>query len=444
MRRLLSYAFVLGLGVAIGAYIALDSSLVDEPTDSVSPSDADATAPETASAAAKSEAAPPATPASAASVDKEIAKRLALETAKAERRLLAPGNREASSSAPSDAGAATGAADPASSPSGGVVPAMAAPPVPTDASQDAKSVNDAARPAAPSAETNAAPGAQLAALAPDEICERDEERLAQLRMSPSRGEAERFANELGCEKLRPQVLALVESLTPPPAAMDAPDAASPGAQAENEAARPAPAPASANVGSATSDETCQRDQDRLVRLRSSPSAEEVLRFASELGCEKLRPQLQRLMDSLDLGAPSPQAHADALRPNPLLDQACASERSALDRVRQEPSAEAAGQFWRDMQCEGLRPQVRLLLESLNVAPDSVGSAAAPSDPEAPQAKSDAPTAIGVDPGACRRETAELNRVRSTPDLGDAKRFADTVTCDALRPQVARLLESFGN
>jgi hypothetical protein len=42
--------------------------------------------------------------------------------------------------------------------------------------------------------------------------------------------------------------------------------------------------------------------------------------------------------------------------------------------RQAPSAEAAGQFWRDMQCEGLRPQVRRLLESLNVAPDPVGLA----------------------------------------------------------------------
>jgi hypothetical protein len=444
MRRLLRYAFVLALGVAIGAYLVLSSSLVDEPTGPGSPSDAEATTPETASASAHSEAAPYATPASPASVGKEIAQRLALETAKAERRLLAPSNREVSSSAPSDAGAATGATDPVSSPSGDAVPAMAAPAVSTDASQDAKSVNDAARPAAPGAETNAAPGAQLAALAPDEICQRDEDRLAQLRMNPSRGEAERFANELGCEKLRPQILALVESLAPPPAATDASDAAPPGAQAENETARSASPLASANVGSAASDETCKRDEDRLVRLRSSPSGDEVLRFASELDCEKLRPQLQRLMDSMDLGPPPPQAHADSLRPNPLLGQACASERSALDRLRQEPSAEAAGQFWRDMQCEGLRPQVRLLLESLDVAPDSVGSAAAPSGPEAPQAKSDAPTAIGVDPVACRRETAELTRVRSTPDLGDAKRFASTVTCAALRPQVARLLESFGD
>ena len=91
----------------------------------------------------------------------------------------------------------------------------------------------------------------------------------------------------------------------------------------------------------------------------------------------------------DERAPAP---ADS---SPLLGQACASERSELDRLRQEPSAEAAGLFWRNMRCEGLRPQVRLLLESLNAAADSVGSAAAPSEPEARGATSDVPTAIGV-------------------------------------------------
>ena len=162
----------------------------------------------------------------------------------------------------------------------------------------------------------------------------------------------------------------------------------------------------------------------------------------ELGCEKLLPQLQRLLHSLDFDASAPRAPADSAHSNPLLGQTCASERSALDHLRQEPSAEAAGLFWRDMQCEGLRPQVRLLLESLNVAPESVGSAAAPGEPEARGATADTSTAIETDP-ACQRETAELNRVRATPDLSDAKRFASAVTCGALKPQVARLLESLG-
>ncbi len=214
---------------------------------------------------------------------------------------------------------------------------------------------------------------------------------------------------------------------------------------ENETARSLPALASADAAS-LSGAICKRDEDRLVRLRASPSADEALRFEKELGCEKLRPQLQRLMESLDFStpAPPPPAPADSPRSNPLLGQTCASERSALDRLRQEPSAEAAALFWREMQCEGLRPQVRLLLESLNVAPDSVGSAIAPRGPEARRALSNAPAATEMDSAACRREAAELNRVRATPDLDDAKRFASALTCDALRPQVARLLESFGD
>jgi hypothetical protein len=86
---------------------------------------------------------------------------------------------------------------------------------------------------------------------------------------------------------------------------------------------------------------------------------------------------------LDFDPPTPAAlPLDTSHANPLLRQACTSERSALDRLRQEPSADAAGQFWRDMQCEGLRPQVRRLLESLNVTPDPVGSAATSREPKA--------------------------------------------------------------
>ena len=101
----------------------------------------------------------------------------------------------------------------------------------------------------------------------------------------------------------------------------------------------------------------------------NPSGDEALRFVKELGCERLLPQLQRLLHSLDFDASAPRAPANSAHLNPLLGQTCASERAALDRLRQEPSAEAAGLFWRALQCEGLRPQVRLLMESLNVAPD---------------------------------------------------------------------------
>jgi hypothetical protein len=309
--------------------------------------------------------------------------------------------------------------------------------VPHNAFQDGKPIDDAARPSAPPVGTDAVAGAQLAALAPQEICRRDEDRLTQLRSNPSRDEVARFANELGCEKLRPQILSLMESVRASPTG----DGANPtlrSAQAKNETESPAPVEKNADVASPASEEMCRRDEERLVQLRSNPSSDDAQRFASELSCTKLRPQLQRLMESLDFSAPAPTSPPSS---NDLLSPVCANERGALDRLRADPSAEAAGLFWRDLKCNALRPQVRLLMESLDVMPGSAGSAAA--EPQARSATSSVSTSSGRDSVACRAETAELNRIRAAPDLDDAKRFASAVRCDALRPQVARLLESIG-
>ena len=287
MRRLLKYAIILALAVAIGAYIVLGPLSLED--SAPIPAEREA-------AVAHVEPAPPTTPASPASVDEQVAKRLALETAKVERLFLAdkapaPGNPEASISASSDARAASEAALPASPPPQDAVPAMAATAVSTDASQDARPMNEAARPAAPVAETVAAAGTQLAALTPDEIC--------------------------------------------------------------------------------------RRDGDRLARLRASPSGEETQRFASELGCEALRPQLQRLMESLGLVAPVPPSAANSTASSDsVLAQVCASERAALDRLRKEPSAEAARLFWRDLKCARLRPQVTprgVALRLADVTPSALNS-----------------------------------------------------------------------
>jgi hypothetical protein len=45
---------------------------------------------------------------------------------------------------------------------------------------------------------------------------------------------------------------------------------------------------------------------------------------------------------------------------------CASEQTALDRLRAEPSIDEAQAFWRGLQCERLRPQARMLMESLDI------------------------------------------------------------------------------
>ena len=494
MRRLLIYTFVLGLAVGVGFYIVLGPfSLEDlipltadrnaavipvEPTSTASiDEELDYTVAKQLASLAGWRAFLDAHPsgAYAQSAREEVARRLGASaatlradpadkgqgygfserlaslvsyahsaTAKVEQLLLAdeaPASRNSpiSAQAPADERGASQPMNPVLSTAEGVVLATAA--VLHDASQDAKSADDAERSSAPPVRTDGAAETQLAALAPDEICQRDEEHLAQLRATPSLEEAARFANELGCERLRPQVLSLMESLAPT-RAQDASTATPPGGQVESGTPDPPSSPTGADVVSPAPEETCKRDEERLVRLGSNPSGDEALRFVKELGCERLLPQLQRLLHSLDFDASAPRAPANSAHLNPLLGQTCASERAALDRLRQEPSVEAAGLFWRDLQCEGLRPQVRLLMESLNVAPDSIGSAAAPGEPEARGATSDTPTAIETSP-TCRQETAELNRVRATPDLSDAKRFASGVTCGALKPQVARLLESLG-
>ena len=324
----------------------------------------------------------------------------------------APAAADVSNGASPDAKPMSEAARPAA-------PAPAAAEVSNDVSPDAKPVSDAARPAPPILPFR---GTEVAALTPDEVCKRDGDRLARLGI-----------NELGCEKLRPQDLGLV----PAPAAAEVSDDATPDAKAVNEARAASPL-AGTDVAALTPDETCKRDGDRLARLRGSPSGEEAQRFASELSCEKLRPQLQRLMESLGF-APAP-APANSPPADSLLTGVCASQRAALDRLRKEPSAEAARLFWRDLQCERLRPQVRLLMESLNLTPESPGSSPSPAGDNV-RGMSETTTGAAADAEACHREAEELDRIRANPDRSHAERFASSVTCEALKPQAARLLES---
>ena len=297
-------------------------------------------------------------------------------------------------------------------------PAPAIAEVSHSASPDGQATSEAARPAAPP------PGTEAAPLMLYEICKRDEERVDRLRSNPSSEGAARFANELSCEKLRPQLLTLIEDLGRSAPAADAIAVANgegTDTRATNEAEPSATPSADPPVTAAAPDDVCKRDEERLERLRSNPSSEEAARFANELSCEKLRPQISRLAESLGFVAPTPISAAEERLARGSLAQGqkaegdCAAERDRLDRLRAQPSVDTAQQLWRDLRCERLRPQVRLLLESLNVAAD-------PS-------------------GACRRETEELSRIRTNPNRRDAEGFARDMTCEALRPQAARLLES---
>ncbi len=202
---------------------------------------------------------------------------------------------------------------------------------------------------------------------------------------------------------------------------------------------------------------CERDEDRLVRLRANPTNEEATHLASELSCEKLRPQLSRLMESLGFAVPPPPPVAPTAPPlagqaavaerKPATD--CASEQTALDSLRADPSIDAAQAFWRGLQCERLRPQARMLMESLDLVTDEptphplVGDASAALPPKANDVR--AVVAPGdsapADASACAREKDELDRLRANPIRRDAERFARGMTCGELKPQAARLLES---
>jgi hypothetical protein len=92
-----------------------------------------------------------------------------------------------------------------------------------------------------------------------------------------------------------------------PAAAEVSNGPSTDAKTGSELVGSAPPSPGVEVAALTGDEICKRDGDRLERLRSSPTSDEAARFTNELGCEKLRPQLLGLMESLGYAAPTPPA-----------------------------------------------------------------------------------------------------------------------------------------
>jgi hypothetical protein len=72
-------------------------------------------------------------------------------------------------------------------------------------------------------------------------------------------------------------------------------------EVERQKQRPTPAPTipqSLPSAPIAQEDACKRDQETLLRLRASPVRDEVIRFERELGCERLRPQVDRLRESL--------------------------------------------------------------------------------------------------------------------------------------------------
>jgi Caspase domain len=145
---------------------------------------------------------------------------------------------------------------------------------------------------------NAPPPKPQAALDPALACSRDELRLARLRSDPVPDEVARLQRELSCDKLRPQVLRLFESIATVPPASAAPVAAAPAAVRKSAPAAEPAAGAQAQAAPISPEMACARDSERLARLRADPTIDAIARFEKELGCEHIRPQLRRLRESV--------------------------------------------------------------------------------------------------------------------------------------------------
>jgi hypothetical protein len=127
------------------------------------------------------------------------------------------------------------------------------------------------------------------AVDPATACARDEQRLARLRSEPSRDQIVNFQKELSCGRLRSQVQRLLESMMPDALQQAAPITAAP---------EPPKPQMQAQARPMSADEVCSRDAARVMQLRADPSAEAIAKFDRELGCERIRPQLQRLRESM--------------------------------------------------------------------------------------------------------------------------------------------------
>jgi hypothetical protein len=218
---------------------------------------------------------------------------------------------------------------------------------------DTNSTSEAAKPLSAASES--------ASAASDDACKRDERRLANLQANPTADEAIRLERELTCTKLAPQLLAILDRLSG--ATEAAPTSAATGAVDTNSAREAAPRPSATparGAPSTVSNAACKQDEERLARLRTNPSSGEATRFAQELRCEALRPELVELAEpppmqtgsvsneargasnAVNDAQPPSQTIADAERRIAVLEkdkEALAAEVSRLQRNQVSPSAE---------------------------------------------------------------------------------------------------------
>jgi hypothetical protein len=266
----------------------------------------------------------------------------------------------------------------------------------------------------PSSDMASASGTTSAAL--DDACNHDEDRLAELRANPSVEAAVRFDAELKCPRLQAQLPAILKQLSKTGSVEAAnQQTPAPDTMSTRAAAPPASLPLASEVTSATSDDACKRDEERLAELQAKPSVAEAVRFEDELKCSRLQPQVLALLDRLS------QAPQSAAAPTPTgALTSTTSAREATPPALAPPSETNSG--------EGA-PSSDAALPN----PTSTGETVHPGlEPPATEATS----ALSND--VCKQDEERLARLRTNPSREEAARFAQELRCETLRPELLAL------
>jgi hypothetical protein len=308
--------------------------------------------------------------------------------------------------------------------------------------------------------------------ASDDACKHDEDRLAELQAHPSINAAIRFDSELKCPRLQPQLPAILDQLSHAAGSVEAGSRKAPAPDTISARAAVPPALESPAIvaKSATPDDACKHDEERLAALQAKPSLDEAVRFEDELKCSKLQPQLLALLDSLSqaphsAGAPSPNeappnttSADDTASPaskssameatSATSGDACKRDEERLADLQAKPSIEGAIRLESELRCPEVWPQLLAILDSLSQAPQSAGAASPNEAPpkttstgEAALRASEPPAseaASAASNDACKQDEERLARLRTTPSSEEAARFAQDLRCETLRPQLLAL------
>ena len=225
---------------------------------------------------------------------------------------------------------------------------------------------------------------------------------------------------------------------------------------------------------ASQEQICRHDEERLTKLRAKPVSDEIDRFERELGCAKLRPQIARLRESVNMveayadtnAAPpaqppqaspeSPRVPAEPVRPQAISNQQnaaptsssepnCKGDEERLAKLRANPVVDEIVRFERELSCAKLRPQIVRLRESIADGAPKAESVFPHRRSRNRGAMSNLPRSVAPAPSSspevCKRDGEKLAQLRANPARDEIARFERELGCTKLRPQVVRLRES---